>query len=101
MALLCPCHSDLFGPTNSGNLRSRRAVLACAGGVSTGEFVSLRNAFFTSATLIAVAALSVLAYSQQDTCPCPVWDLQRQGQSLADIAKEAKKNKTAHAKKEI
>ena len=28
-------------------------------------------------------------------------DSQSQGQSLADIAKEAKKNKTAHAKKEI
>jgi hypothetical protein len=45
--------------------------------------------------------LSASAYSQQETCPCPVRESQNQGQSLADIAKEAKKNKAAHAKKEI
>ncbi len=46
-------------------------------------------------------AVSSVAYSQQETCPCPVRDSQNQGQSLADIAEQAKKNKTAHAKQSI
>ena len=39
------------------------------------------------------------AHSQQQNCPCPVRDSPNQGQSLADIAKETQKNKSAHAKK--
>jgi hypothetical protein len=63
--------------------------------------MSLLNAFHASALLTIVLAVSAAAYSQQETCPCPVRDSQNQGQSLADIAKEARNNKTAHAKKSI
>lgn len=51
--------------------------------------------------LIAVVmTLSLRAYSQQETCPCPVRD-SNDSQSLADIAKEAKQNKAGHARKSI
>ena len=62
--------------------------------------MSPQNAFFTSALLTLVVTLSASAYSQQETCPCLVRE-SNDSQSLADIAKEAKKNKTAHAKKSI
>jgi hypothetical protein len=62
--------------------------------------VSLQNTFFSSALLTVVMTLSALAYSQQETCPCPVRD-SNDSQSLADMAKETKKNKPAHAKKSI
>ncbi len=64
-----------------------------------GELVSPQNAFI-SALLAVVVTLSASAYSQQERCPCPVRE-SNDSQSLADIAKEAKKNKTAHAKKSI
>ena len=63
--------------------------------------MSLPNAFHASALLTILLAVSAAAYSQQETCPCPVRDSQNQGQGLADIAKEARNNKTAHAKKSI
>ncbi len=47
-----------------------------------------------------VMTLSLPAHSQQETCPCPVRD-SHDSQSLADVAKEAKKDKTAHARKSI
>ena len=45
-----------------------------------------------------MALSSPPGYSQQN-CPCPVRDSSNQSQSLADIARETQKNKTAHAKK--
>jgi hypothetical protein len=57
--------------------------------------VSLPNALHASALLTIVLVVSSVAYSQQETCPCPVRDSQNQGQSLADIAKQAKKNAPA------
>jgi hypothetical protein len=69
--------------------------------VLKGGPVFLRNAFFTGARLAVVMALFAPAFSQQETCPCPVRDSQNQGRSLADVAKEAKKNKAAHAKKAV
>jgi len=62
-----------------------------------GEPVSLRTAFFPSTLLAAVMILSAVAYSRPENCPCPVRD-SNDSQSLADVAKEAKKNKVAHAK---
>jgi hypothetical protein len=44
-----------------------------------------------------MALSSSPSYSQQN-CPCPVRDSSNQSQSLADIARETQKNKTAHAK---
>jgi hypothetical protein len=60
----------------------------------------LRTAFFPSRLLAAVLILSAVAYSRQENCPCPVRD-SNDSQSLADVAKEAKKNKAAHAKKSV
>jgi hypothetical protein len=50
--------------------------------------------------LALVVSLSIPSYAQQETCPCPVRS-SNDSQSLADIAKEAKKSKTAHARKSI
>jgi hypothetical protein len=57
------------------------------------------NKFLTTA-LLATVGFSISSYSQQENCPCPVRET-NQGQSLADAAKDAKKNKTAHAAKAI
>jgi len=65
-----------------------------------GEPVSLRTAFFPSTLLAAVMILSAVAYSRPENCPCPVRD-SNDSQSLADVAKEAKKNKVALAKKSV
>ncbi len=57
------------------------------------------NKFLTTA-LIATVGFCTSSYSQQENCPCPLRE-SNQGQSLADAAKDAKKNKTAHAAKAI
>jgi hypothetical protein len=61
----------------------------------------VQNAFFTSALLAVVMAPFAPAFSQQGTCPCPVRDSQNHGPSLAEVAKDAKKNKAADAKKAV
>jgi hypothetical protein len=62
--------------------------------------VSLQTTFFSSVLIAVVMTLSLPAHSQQESCPCPVRD-SNDSQSLADVAKEAKKDKTAHAKKSV
>lgn len=68
---------------------------------SKAQLLFLPNAFLAAALRTVMVTLSAPSYSQPETCPCPllIRDSQNDAQSLADAAKEAKKNKGAHAKR--